>query len=87
MNRIEQEKLFARFDGAEPMLSPREVARLFSVDPKTVIRWVKAGRMLAVKTPMGHHRFKVSEVKRLLTEWQVENYDPEILLEHETPAA
>lgn len=33
-----------------------EVAAVFRVDPKTVNRWCRAGRLKSVRTPGGHHR-------------------------------
>jgi excisionase family DNA binding protein len=44
------------------LLKPVEVAELFRVDRKTVTRWAQAGRLNAVKTPGGHHRFYRSDV-------------------------
>ena len=52
-----------RSDG---LLTPSEVAALFRVDPKTVTRWAKAGKLTAVKTLGGHRRYKESEVRALL---------------------
>jgi excisionase family DNA binding protein len=51
----------------EVLLSPAEVATLFRVDPKTVTRWAKAGKLTSIRTLGGHRRFKESEVKALLT--------------------
>jgi len=34
-----------RLPDAEVLLTPREVADLFGVDPKTVTRWAKAGKI------------------------------------------
>lgn len=51
----------------DPLLTPGEVAALFRVDPKTVARWVKAGRISAIRTPGGHNRFRESEVRAVLT--------------------
>lgn len=48
------------------LLTPREVARLFRVDPKTVSRWGAAGRIGSIKIPGGHRRYRESEVRRLL---------------------
>jgi excisionase family DNA binding protein len=42
------------------------VAALFRVDPKTVTRWAKAGKLTSIKTLGGHRRYKESEVKSLL---------------------
>lgn len=48
------------------LLTPGEVAALFRVDPKTVTRWGHAGKLVSVKTPGGHHRFRRSDVEALL---------------------
>jgi len=50
----------------ENLLTPAEVAALFRVDPKTVTRWAKAGKLTSIKTLGGHRRYKESEVKALL---------------------
>lgn len=34
----------------EPLLTPAEVASMFRVDPKTVTRWAKAGKLSAIRT-------------------------------------
>lgn len=51
---------------SEVLLTPAEVASLFRVDPKTVTRWAKAGKLTAIRTLGGHRRFRASEVKALL---------------------
>jgi len=50
----------------EKLLTPAEVAKLFRVDPKTVTRWAKAGKLTSIRTLGGHRRYKESEVKALL---------------------
>ena len=50
----------------EKLLTPGEVASMFRVDPKTVTRWAKAGRLTAMRTLGGHRRYLDSEVTRLL---------------------
>lgn len=50
----------------EVLLTPAEVASLFRVDPKTVTRWAKAGKLSSIRTLGGHRRYKDSEVKALL---------------------
>jgi excisionase family DNA binding protein len=50
----------------EPLLKPGEVAELFRVDPKTVTRWGKSGRLTSIRTPGGQHRFREAEVRALL---------------------
>ena len=52
--------------GQENLLTPAEVAALFRVDPKTVTRWAKAGKLTSIRTLGGHRRYKESEVKTLL---------------------
>lgn len=51
---------------AEPLLTPAEVAGMFRVDPKTVTRWAKAGKLTSVRTLGGHRRYIASEVRALL---------------------
>jgi excisionase family DNA binding protein len=50
----------------EKLLTPAEVASLFRVDPKTVTRWAKAGKLTSIRTLGGHRRYKESEVRALL---------------------
>ena len=51
----------------EVLLTPAEVASLFRVDPKTVTRWAKSGKLTSIRTLGGHRRYKESEVKSLLS--------------------
>ena len=48
------------------LLTPAEVAALFRVDPKTVTRWAKAGKLTSIRTLGGHRRYHESEVRALL---------------------
>ncbi|MGW0587418.1 BldC family transcriptional regulator [Streptosporangium sp. NPDC002607] len=50
----------------DPLLTPAEVAQLFRVDPKTVTRWAKAGRLGSIRTLGGHRRYSEVEVRALL---------------------
>ena len=50
----------------EKLLTPAEVASLFRVDPKTVTRWAKAGKLTSIRTLGGHRRYKESGVRALL---------------------
>lgn len=52
---------------SETLLTPSEVASLFRVDPKTVTRWAKAGKLSSIRTLGGHRRYRESEVRGLLT--------------------
>jgi len=51
---------------SEQLLTPSEVAALFRVDPKTVTRWAKAGKLASIRTLGGHRRYRASEVYALL---------------------
>jgi excisionase family DNA binding protein len=51
---------------AENLLKPAEVAALFRVDPKTVTRWAKAGKIGSIRTLGGHRRFRASEIRKFL---------------------
>jgi excisionase family DNA binding protein len=50
----------------ERLLTPAEVAALFRVDPKTVTRWAKAGKLSSIRTLGGHRRYREQEVRELL---------------------
>lgn len=45
---------------------------MFRVDPKTVTRWARDGRLTAVRTLGGHRRYRESEVLGLLRAAQSE---------------
>ena len=49
------------------LCTPAEVAALLYVDPKTVTRWAKAGKLSSIRTLGGHRRYRESEVRELLT--------------------
>lgn len=48
------------------LLTPSEVAELFRVNPKTVTRWARAGKISAIRTLGGHRRFSESEIRKLM---------------------
>jgi excisionase family DNA binding protein len=50
------------------LLTPGEVAVMFRVNPKTVTRWARSGKISAVRTLGGHRRFRASEIRRILGE-------------------
>jgi excisionase family DNA binding protein len=55
-----------RHPEAEPLLTPQEVAQMFRVDPKTVTRWAKAGKLTSIRTLGNHRRYREAEVRALL---------------------
>jgi excisionase family DNA binding protein len=52
--------------GDDALLTPAEVAALFRVDPKTVTRWAKAGKLTSIRTLGGHRRYRADVVRRFL---------------------
>ncbi len=60
----------------EALLTPAEVAALFRVDPKTVTRWAKAGKLSAIRTLGGHRRYRAAEVQALLAGLQGDEVAP-----------
>lgn len=50
----------------DKLLTPSEVAAIFRVDPKTVTRWARDGRISSIRTLGGHRRYHEAEVQALL---------------------
>lgn len=50
------------------LLTPRQVAARFAVDPKTVTRWARTGKLPSIKTPGGHRRYRESVVDAFAVE-------------------
>ena len=61
---VKVERMQPRDDDA--LLTPSEVAAMFRVNPKTVTRWARAGKISAIRTLGGHRRFKASEIRAFL---------------------
>ncbi|HVM40744.1 MAG TPA: BldC family transcriptional regulator [Acidimicrobiia bacterium] len=56
----------------EVLLTPSEVAAMFRVNPKTVTRWARAGKISAIRTLGGHRRFRASEIRKYLEQVESE---------------
>ncbi len=56
----------ARKLASADLLTPSEVALIFRVDPKTVTRWAKDGKLSAIRTLGGHRRFPTEQIRQLL---------------------
>ena len=69
-----------RIPDAEVLLTPKEVAQRFHVNPKTVTRWAKAGKLTAIRTLGGHRRYRESEVLERLREYKESSSQPVQLL-------
>jgi excisionase family DNA binding protein len=63
-------KTLADYNAPDPLLTPAEVAAMFRVNPKTVTRWARAGKITAIRTLGGHRRFRASEINRCLREME-----------------
>jgi excisionase family DNA binding protein len=63
----------AELNHRDDLLTPAEVAALFRVNPKTVTRWARAGKITAIRTLGGHRRFRASEIKRCLEQMEHES--------------
>jgi len=50
---------------AEPLLTPAQASAILGVDPKTVSRYARAGKISFIRTLGGHRRFKEQEVRAL----------------------
>ena len=53
---------------ANPLLTPAEVASAFRVDPKTVTRWAKAGKLRSIRTLGGHRRYLETQIREMLSD-------------------
>jgi excisionase family DNA binding protein len=73
--------------GPDRLLTPGEVAALFRVDPKTVSRWAAAGKLSRIRTPGGHNRFRLSEVRGKLEQDGISDVDGLIAQVLQAPAA
>lgn len=63
---VREAAMTTRTPDAETLLTPAEVAAMFRVDPKTVTRWAKAGKLSSIRTLGGHRRYRETEVRALL---------------------
>jgi excisionase family DNA binding protein len=52
--------------GEHELYTLGEVAGIFAVSYKTVLRWVTSGTLPTMRTPGGHHRVRREVVEELL---------------------
>ena len=69
----DKEPFMATQPSADALLTPAEVAALFRVNPKTVTRWARAGKITAIRTLGGHRRFRASEIRRCLEQLETDS--------------
>ena len=48
---------------SNPMLTPREAARLMGISYPTIKQWILSGKLKTVQTPGGHHRLTESALR------------------------
>lgn len=51
----------------DPLLTATDVAEMFSVDPRTIRRWIDEGLIRSVPLPSGVKRVRMSEVQKYLS--------------------
>lgn len=67
---------------SNPLLTPAEVAATFRVNPKTVTRWAKAGKLSCIRTLGGHRRYLQADVLAIISgdpgsdSWSAESERP-----------
>ena len=61
-------------DAPDALLTPAEVAAMFRVNPKTVTRWARAGKLNAIRTLGGHRRFRASEIRAAVEEMSTSEF-------------
>ena len=54
------------------LLTTAEVSATLSVDPKTVARWAKVGKLSCIRTLGGHRRYFADEVQALIDATKIE---------------
>ncbi len=55
----------------ETQLSSHQISRLAQVSPSTVVSWINQGLLPATRTPGGHRRVTVRDLRQFLTEHQM----------------
>lgn len=50
---------------SEPLLTPGQAATILGVDPKTVARYAREGKLSFTRTLGGHRRFSEDEIRTL----------------------
>ena len=58
---------------SEPMLTPGQAALILGVDPKTVARYARSGKLTYTRTLGGHRRFVESEIRAMAAKRGGEN--------------
>lgn len=59
----------------KPVMSPGDVAAVFGVNPKTITRWAREGKLPFFRTAGGHRRYHRVAVEALLRQQSQERSD------------
>jgi excisionase family DNA binding protein len=54
------------------LLTPAQVGEMLVVDPRTVTRWARDGKLRCIRTPGGHRRYDAEQVEGFLNDWSGE---------------
>lgn len=60
----------------DKLLSTGQAAKLLSVTPDTVLKWIKRSRIPALRTAGGHYRVSREDIERLIQQRSQESVDP-----------
>ena len=50
----------------DDLLTPREVAEVFGVRTTTIARWAREGKLMPLRTPGGHRRYQLQDIRQLI---------------------
>jgi excisionase family DNA binding protein len=50
----------------DDLLKPREVAEVFGVRTTTIARWAREGKLMPLRTPGGHRRYRLQDIRQLM---------------------
>ena len=61
------------------LLRTSDVAALFQVSERTVCEWARRGRLPSVRTPGGHRRYPVEQIRELLDDVETSGIGPSLV--------
>lgn len=70
MRPARTETLKAPSEASDVLLMPAATARLFGITTRTLLNWVRRGKLPAQRTVGGQRRYRESDVRALLNELQ-----------------
>jgi excisionase family DNA binding protein len=63
-------------------LTTFQAAPLLSVTPDSILKWIKSGKLEALRTPGGHHRIARESIEALLKEDLTDTYYPQRVFQY-----